>query len=221
MSDKVRHYADEEIDITYDSRRCIHVAECLRGLPAVFNTARRPWILPTGAGADAIAAVIAKCPTGALHFTRRDSSVGEVPPENNTIVPTSGGPLYVRGRVQLRSADGTLIVEDVRLALCRCGQSHNKPFCDNSHRGSGFKDPGAVADGGARAETETNDVLAITASADGPLLVEGAFVLRGAGGVGHCEGTHVKLCRCGASRIKPFCDGTHQQIGFRSSSPES
>ena len=38
MSDKVRHYADEEIDITYDSRRCIHVAECIRGLPAVFNT---------------------------------------------------------------------------------------------------------------------------------------------------------------------------------------
>jgi len=220
-SDKVRHYADEEIDITYDSLRCIHVAECLRGLPAVFNTARRPWILPTGAGADAIAAVIGKCPTGALHFTRRDGSVGEVPPENNTIVPTSGGPLYVRGRVQLRSADGTLIVEDVRLALCRCGQSHNKPFCDNSHRGSGFKDPGAVAGGGALAETETNDVLAITASADGPLLVEGAFVLRGAGGLGQYEGTHVELCRCGASRNKPFCDGTHQQIGFRSSSAES
>ena len=38
MSDKVRHYADEEIDITYDSRRCIHVAECIRGLPAVFDT---------------------------------------------------------------------------------------------------------------------------------------------------------------------------------------
>jgi CDGSH-type Zn-finger protein/uncharacterized Fe-S cluster protein YjdI len=219
MSDKVRHYADEEIDITYDSRRCIHAAECIRGLPAVFNTARRPWILPTGAGADAIAAVIAKCPTGALHFTRRDSSVGEVPPENNTIVPTSGGPLYVRGRVQLRSADGTLIVEDARLALCRCGQSHNKPFCDNSHRDAGFDDPGAVADGGAPAET--NGGLSLTASANGPLLAQGPFVLRGAVGDGRHEGTKAALCRCGASRNKPFCDGTHQQISFRSSSAES
>ena len=87
MSDKVRHYADEEIDITYDSRRCIHVAECIRGLPAVFNASRRPWILPTGAGADAIAAVVAKCPSGALHFTRRDGGVAEPTPEDNTIVP--------------------------------------------------------------------------------------------------------------------------------------
>ena len=130
MSDKVRHYADEEIDITYDSRRCIHVAECIRGLPAVFNTSRRPWILPTGAGADAIAAVVAKCPTGALHFTRRDGGVAEPTTEDNTIVPMPAGPLYVRGRVQLRSADGSVIVEDTRLALCRCGRSHNKPFCD-------------------------------------------------------------------------------------------
>ena len=60
--------------------------------------------------------------------------------EQTTIAPMPDGPLYVRGCVQLRSADGKVIVEDMRLALCRCGQSHNKPFCDNSHRGSGFKD---------------------------------------------------------------------------------
>ena len=93
----------------------------------------------------------------------------------NTIVPMPDGPLYVRGRVQLRSADGNVIVEDMRLALCRCGQSHNKPFCDNSHRDSGFNDSGVVADGGVRAETETNDVLSITASANGPLLAGGAI----------------------------------------------
>ena len=37
-------------------------------------------------------------------------------------MPMPAGPLYVRGRVQLRSADGSVIVEDTRLALCRCGQ---------------------------------------------------------------------------------------------------
>ncbi|HWN40695.1 MAG TPA: CDGSH iron-sulfur domain-containing protein [Thermoanaerobaculia bacterium] len=57
-------------------------------------------------------------------------------------MPKPRGPLYVRGCLQLRSADGTLIVKDLRPALCRCGQSHNKSFCDNSHRRASFEDPG-------------------------------------------------------------------------------
>ncbi len=218
MSDNVRHYAGVEIDVRYDAQRCIHAAECLRGLPAVFDTARRPWILPAGAGADAIATVIATCPSGALHFTRRDGGADETPAEENTIVPMPAGPLYIRGRVELRSADGRLIAKDMRLALCRCGQSHNKPFCDNSHRNASFSDPGAVADGGA--PPETNDGLSLTASANGPLLVQGAFILCGARGQGRYRGTNAELCRCGASGNKPFCDGTHQRIGFRSEEPD-
>ena len=141
-SDKVRSYADEDIEISYDARRCIHAAECVDGLPAVFDSTRRPWIMPAAASADEIARVITKCPSGALHFKRRDGGPPEIPPEPTTIVPTPGGPLYVRGFVQLRSADGHSVVEDVRMALCRCGQSHNKPFCDNSHIDAGFDDPG-------------------------------------------------------------------------------
>ena len=143
LKDNLRHYTDEAIDITYDAERCIHAAECVRGLPEVFDTSRRPWILPSGASADAIAAVIERCPTGALHYTRRDGGAPEMPPEQTTIAPVPGGPLYVRGLIQLRSADGSLIVEDTRVALCRCGQSENKPFCDNSHIGTHFDDPGA------------------------------------------------------------------------------
>ena len=141
--DNLRHYTSEAIDITYDARRCIHAAECVRGLPEVFDTGRRPWILPSGASADAIAAVIERCPSGALHYTRRDGGAPEAPPDQTTIAPVPGGPLYVRGLIQLRSADGSLIVEDTRLALCRCGQSQNKPFCDNSHLGTGFDEDDA------------------------------------------------------------------------------
>ena len=144
-SDKIRHYADEQIDISYDVRRCIHAAECIRGLPAVFDKTRRPWIMPSGASADEIAKVIAQCPSGALHFKRRDGGPRETPAAPTTIEPTPGGPLYVRGFVQLRSADGGSVVEDIRMALCRCGQSQNKPFCDNSHFDAGFDDPGAVS----------------------------------------------------------------------------
>lgn len=145
MTDKIRHYSDDRIDISYDSSRCIHAAECVRGLPEVFDVGRRPWILPSGAGADAIAAVIGRCPSGALHYTRLDGGAPEASLEQQTIVPMPGGPLYVRGRVQLRTSDGSLIVQDTRVALCRCGKSGNQPFCDNSHSRAGFDAPGTAA----------------------------------------------------------------------------
>ena len=149
MSDVVRAYADREIVISYDPRRCIHAAECTRGLPTVFDNGRRPWIQPDGATADAIAAVIAKCPSGALHFTKHNGGDAETPTEHTSITVTPGGPLYVRGLVQLQSANGSVILNDTRLALCRCGQSHNKPFCDNSHLDIVFDDLGTAADGDA------------------------------------------------------------------------
>jgi uncharacterized Fe-S cluster protein YjdI len=136
--DGLRHYTSAAIDVSYDADRCIHAAECVRGLPAVFDTGRRPWVLPSDGSADAIAAVIERCPSGALHYTRRDGGAPESPPEQTTITPVPGGPLYVRGLIQLRSADGRSITKDSRAALCRCGQSQNKPFCDNSHIGTGF-----------------------------------------------------------------------------------
>src|SRR6187402_2861377 len=49
MDNKIRHYSDEEIDISFDARRCIHAEECVHGLPVVFETARRPWVLPNAA----------------------------------------------------------------------------------------------------------------------------------------------------------------------------
>jgi len=91
-SDAIRHYADDAIDITYDAHRCIHAAECIRGLPAVFDSGRRPWITPPAASADEIAKVIAKCPSGALHFRRRDGGPEEIPQDPTTIEPAPGGP---------------------------------------------------------------------------------------------------------------------------------
>jgi CDGSH-type Zn-finger protein/uncharacterized Fe-S cluster protein YjdI len=218
MSDKIRHYADEEIDVSYEIGRCIHAAECVYGLPAVFDTARKPWVLPQAASADAIAEVVTRCPSGALHYTRRDGGASESPPEQNTIVPTTNGPLYVRARTKLRAADGSVIVEDMRMALCRCGQSRNKPFCDNSHRGSCFEDSGVVEDGGTT--NETSGDLTVTATANGPLLLQGPFELRGTRERGRYQATRAELCRCGASKNKPFCDRTHVRIGFRTEPDE-
>ena len=53
--------------------------------------------------------------------------------------PRTNGPLFVRGKVQIVDAQGDVIREDTRIALCRCGQSANKPFCDGTHQAVGFR----------------------------------------------------------------------------------
>jgi CDGSH-type Zn-finger protein len=56
----------------------------------------------------------------------------------------------------------------------------------------------------------------ITAYPDGPYLVRGTFDLTDADGeVIETRRKTIALCRCGASRTKPFCDGTHKLISFR------
>ena len=49
------------------------------------------------------------------------------------------GPLYVRGGVEIVDHEGRVVPTDARVALCRCGASKNKPFCDDSHYEIGFK----------------------------------------------------------------------------------
>jgi CDGSH-type Zn-finger protein/uncharacterized Fe-S cluster protein YjdI len=212
MSDTPRRYTGQALDITYDTRRCIHAAECVRGLPAVFDTARRPWILPDAASAEQVAAVVARCPSGALHTIRHDDGPEEEAPALPAVRVTPDGPLHVHGRVRLQRADGTVIIEDLRLALCRCGQSRNKPFCDNSHRAAGFADGGEVPNG--EIPSPTAGKLTITTLANGPLQCQGDFALCGIGGETYASG-RTTLCRCGGSGRKPFCDGSHRRNGFR------
>jgi CDGSH-type Zn-finger protein len=64
------------------------------------------------------------------------------------------------------------------------------------------------------------DAVVITPYRDGPLLVRGPVVLRDAAGREIANQRHpVALCRCGKSRIKPFCDGTHKLTGFQAPAP--
>lgn len=125
-----RAYTGEGVTVYYDARRCLHVANCMRGLPEVFDTARRPWIQPANAGAQAVAAVVRTCPTGALHAVL-DGQEAEMPQEPTTITPSPDGPLLIAGNLVIDTPEGQK--RDVRAALCRCGQSGNKPYCDGTH----------------------------------------------------------------------------------------
>jgi uncharacterized Fe-S cluster protein YjdI/CDGSH-type Zn-finger protein len=140
--DVKKEYRTDQIAVNWEPAYCIHAANCIRGVPAAFNPRDRPWVHVDAAPADAIAQVIMTCPSGALHFERLDGGPQEPVPETTTVTVTRDGPLYLHGALEVRDANGTVIRRDTRMALCRCGASRNKPFCDNSHRMVGFTDAG-------------------------------------------------------------------------------
>jgi uncharacterized Fe-S cluster protein YjdI/CDGSH-type Zn-finger protein len=132
-------YKSNDITVYYNARLCIHAAECVRGLPQVFDTSKKPWIEPSNATADLIAEVIHRCPSGALRYERLDGGANEPIPKEVSGTFSENGPLYLRGNLRLEDAEGKLIFEGSRVALCRCGASHNKPFCDRSHQKINFQ----------------------------------------------------------------------------------
>lgn len=217
MSGKVKRYTSDTIEVTYDVQRCIHAAECVHGLPAVFDTTKRPWIQPGEADADAVAKVVLRCPTGALQFERKDGGAAEPVPAENRIVVTANGPLHVRGDVHIEIGDASR--RETRLSLCRCGQSANKPFCDNAHKDADFSDDGQMSAAQSDAP-HISGTLAVTPATNGPLLLRGNFELVSADGQTVYRGQKAALCRCGGSSNKPFCDGTHKAINFTTEAAE-
>lgn len=211
MSSKARRYRGEQIDVTYDLKRCIHAAECVRGLPAVFNTAERPWIQPAKGTPEAVAEVVMRCPTGALQIEQKEGGSPEPIPQENRIVLTPDGPLYLRGDLTLEVDEAR--VHETRVALCRCGQSANKPFCDNTHRKVGFTHDGQM-EAAPPTEQPLSGPLTITPTPRGPLRLSGNFEVVGADGRCLYRGTKAALCRCGGSANKPFCDGSHKGNHF-------
>jgi CDGSH-type Zn-finger protein len=194
------------------------------------------------------------------------------------------GPYLVKGVEDLRDAQGNAIAAKAVMALCRCGGSAKKPFCDGTHQKNGFS--GArLADGRADrranykagpitihdnrsicahaghctdglaavfrykkepwidpAGAEVQEIIdtirkcpsgalsfslddveifdepraaAITATKDGPYAVAGDVELPGQSWAKGAPRSRYTLCRCGASKNKPFCDGSHWGAGFK------
>jgi uncharacterized Fe-S cluster protein YjdI len=129
----VREYAGDGIVVEWRPELCQHSQNCVRALPLVFDADRRPWIDATAARADEVTAAVGLCPSGALRMQ------GAAAPAATVEIRTSAdGPLLVRGAVRVLDADGNVLAELEKAALCRCGQSQNKPFCDGSHKQAGF-----------------------------------------------------------------------------------
>jgi uncharacterized Fe-S cluster protein YjdI len=85
-------YADTEVDVSFDPEVCIHAAKCGRGLSAVFDTQRRPWIVPNAAEADEVVAQVGRCSSGALQAKRDVEPERLAPgPENLTTITAAVG----------------------------------------------------------------------------------------------------------------------------------
>lgn len=213
MSNKT--YQGKDIDVTFELKRCIHAAECGRRLQSVFDVAKRPWAQPDNATADQVQATIDHCPSGALKYVRHDGGPQEQRPDKNIVVVTDSGEYQLHGDVQLMTMAGETLVEEYRLTLCRCGESSNKPFCDNAHRKVGFVAPSHVADNTEEtANLQPTGKLKIVTATNGPLILEGNFEIQNDSGQQVFRDEKAALCRCGGSANKPFCDGSHAAIGF-------
>lgn len=208
---RIHRYTGEAVVVEFDLGRCIHVGDCTRALPEVFDTRRTGrWVHPDGAPAEDVARVCGACPTGALRCIHKASGESmHAAPEENTVRILPDGPLYVHADMQVNGEPEPTY----RTALCRCGASRLMPRCDNSHKACGFRDAGKVGTPLPSA-ADTPGALAIRAIPGGPLMIEGPFTLIDGAGNAGCKSGKAALCRCGASGMKPYCDGSHKSIGF-------
>lgn len=237
-------------------------AAALEDLAERFAPADRPW---NAAAEDATFAAI-------------DAAQAQA------ITPERNGPYLVTHLVTLQNSRGERLPTRPEMALCRCGHSANKPFCDGTHARIGFtseklpdRTPDRVDDyvgaevtihdnrgicqhagfcsdqlatvfklhqepwidpNGATKEAIIAQVLAcpsgalsctvdgvlyqdlhvapaITVSKDGPYRITGGIELRDTAWGEGASREHYALCRCGGSKNKPFCDGSHWYNGFK------
>lgn len=138
--DRYRDYRAGDVTVQDNRAICCHAAHCVNDLGAVFSLERRPWIDPAGASAAELIALAHKCPSGALRVLVDGRAVPE-PVEAASVRIAKDGPYEVRGNVLLRGDTGAQPPIPQRYALCRCGASMNKPFCDGSHATAPFQDP--------------------------------------------------------------------------------
>ncbi|WP_342527731.1 (4Fe-4S)-binding protein [Chryseomicrobium sp. FSL W7-1435] len=123
-----KEYVSSDINVYFTPGLCIHAAECVKGLPSVFNTKKRPWINPENGVASAIAEIVERCPSGALQYIRHDNVRGELPEVPTIVNAHTNGQLEMRGDLHFTQYEQPIVT--YRAVVCGCGQTGNSPFCD-------------------------------------------------------------------------------------------
>jgi CDGSH-type Zn-finger protein/uncharacterized Fe-S cluster protein YjdI len=204
--------AGQKMALSFETKRCIHARFCVTGAPNVFlANVQGPWIHPDAMEVERVVEIAHACPSGAITYHRLDGVHDETAPPVNLAAIREAGPYAFRGQLEI---DGERV--GYRATLCRCGASKNKPFCDSSHHDVGFTASGEPPSGKTDMLPVRDGTLAIEPELNGPLAVSGNLEITSGTGRVVARVTTARLCRCGGSSTKPFCDGTHAKIGFKS-----
>ncbi len=145
-----KEYTNGEISVFWKRELCIHSANCLVGSPSVFNLRKRPWVDINGASTEEIIRTVDSCPSRALTYLihskekekEAETKETEAPKDNMPRIEIlKDGPALVKGNFVILDPDkNPLKPTTATAALCRCGGSKKKPFCDGTHKKIGFKD---------------------------------------------------------------------------------
>lgn len=200
----------ERLTVLFEAARCIHSRHCVLDAPRVF-LANTPgdWIYPDAISAEALVGVAKSCPSGAIRYERHDGGDAESAPEVNQLRIRENGPYAVHAPLSLAGAD-----DGFRATLCRCGHSKNKPWCDGSHVAAEFVASGEPKTTAPEPLAVRGGALEVSPMVNGPLRVRGNLEICAGTGRTVARVTEAKLCRCGQSKNRPFCDLSHVAAGF-------
>ncbi|NNE56133.1 MAG: hypothetical protein HKN32_08940 [Flavobacteriales bacterium] len=132
-----KEYSNGDITVVWQPGKCIHSAICAKGLPGVFKPKDKPWIQLEHASSDEIVNQVRACPSGAISIKEDNQTQSET--MSTKIEVTKNGPVLVHGTCTVTHSDGSTHEKDGVTALCRCGHSSNKPYCDGSHTKEDFQ----------------------------------------------------------------------------------
>lgn len=146
MPVKTHKYSNDEVTVVWQPEMCMHSTICFKGLIEVFDPKKRPWVNIQGAATEKIVEQVRKCPSGALSYFMNNETATE---ENEAAVNSEAaniidievmpnGPFLIKTDCLITYTDGTKEIKKGNTALCRCGGSANKPYCDGTHRKNGF-----------------------------------------------------------------------------------
>ncbi len=146
--ESVKEFSNGEVTVFWQPELCIHSANCLIGLPAVFNSKKKPWINVHASNSKEIMRIVDTCPSRALVHLKSSKFVTSKPRATvkkkakfARVQILKNGPALITGNFIVRDTKKKKIkIENEVAAICRCGGSKKKPFCDGSHQTVGFKD---------------------------------------------------------------------------------
>lgn len=147
VPDRQDVYVGQQVTVLDNRGICQHSGLCTDRLSGVFHSGGEPFVTPSGGRMDEIVRAARDCPSGALSYVLGGEATAKADESRAPAIEvTRDGPYRVTGAIALTGPDDRPVVKavggsDEHYALCRCGQSQNKPFCSGMHYYVGFTDP--------------------------------------------------------------------------------